>query len=73
MSELKTDWYEQRLAFLERENRKLRMTVEQNRSELSKYRKEVKKAKFILDNLFRDSDLDRWQKHLAEETKEQCN
>lgn len=73
MSELKTDWHEQRIAILERENRKLRMTIEQDRSELSKYRKEVKKAKFILDKLFRDSNLDLWQKHLAEETKEQCN
>lgn len=67
------DLYERRIAVLERENNSLRLTIEQNRAEISKYRKEVKKAKYILDKLFRDSDLDCWQKHLAEETKEQCN
>ena len=70
MSELE---YQRQIAILKRENQHLKIQLEQKKEELSYCKKKVDKAKRILCRLFNDDDIDRWQKHLADETKEQCN
>ncbi|WP_022795758.1 hypothetical protein [Bavariicoccus seileri] len=72
MSELELE-YQRQIAILKRENQHLKIQLEQKKEKLSYCKKKVDKAKRILGRLFNDDDIDRWQKHLADETKEQCN
>lgn len=72
MSELELE-YQRQIAILKRENQHLKIQLEQKKEKLSYCKKKVDKAKRVLGRLFNDDDIDRWQKHLADETKEQCN